>query len=270
MADDEQVLPIPNLALQQHLFFLSRPGQSSSGSTLRPTGGFGKALESGKDARKEAHDALLKGIEEDEMAPYFQSITSQSDSAVSKAVSRDDALFKKLEKKNEETLEMMDKQLKINEENEGETEVNQVLRQKAAYLAKIGDKGRAMEAHKVAIAKAAGLGARLDLTMTMIRIGLFHGDPSITVANISKAKALIEEGGDWERRNRLKVYEGFHLLSVRDFKAGGELLLDALSTFTATELVDYHQFIMLTVLSNTLTLSRPDLKKKVSSSRCMG
>lgn len=100
----------------------------------------------------------------------------------------------------------------------------------------------------------------------MIRIGLFHGDPGVTVANIAKAKALVEEGGDWERRNRLKVYEGFHLLSVRDFKAGGELLLDALSTFTATELVDYHQFIMLTVLSNTLALPRPDLKKKVINS----
>lgn len=99
--------------------------------------------------------------------------------------------------------------------------------------------------------------------MTLIRIGLFHGDPKVTVSNITKAKALIEEGGDWERRNRLKVYEGYHLLSVRNFKAGGELLLDALSTFTATELVDYNTFIMLTVLSNTLTLPRPELKKKV-------
>lgn len=75
---------------------------------------------------------------------------------------------------------------------------------------------------------------------------------------------LVEEGGDWERRNRLKVYEGYHLLSIRDFKAGGELLLDALSTFTATELIDYNQFVTLTVLANTLSLPRTELKKKVS------
>jgi len=74
---------------------------------------------------------------------------------------------------------------------------------------------------------------------------------------------LIEKGGDWDRRNRLKVYRGLHLLSIRQFKRGGELLLDALSTFTATELISYNDFVALTVISNTLTLSRPDLKKKL-------
>lgn len=79
---------------------------------------------------------------------------------------------------------------------------------------------------------------------------------------------LIEKGGDWDRRNRLKVYQGLHLLSIRQFKRGGELLLDALSTFTATELVSYNDFVALTVISNTLTLSRPDLKKKVKFVSC--
>lgn len=80
---------------------------------------------------------------------------------------------------------------------------------------------------------------------------------------ITASCSLVEEGGDWERRNRLKVYEGYHLLSIRNFKAGGELLLDALSTFTATELISYNEFVTLTVLSNTLSLPRTELKKKV-------
>ena len=74
---------------------------------------------------------------------------------------------------------------------------------------------------------------------------------------------MVDKGGDWDRRNRLKVYRGMHLLSIRQFKRSGELLLDALSTFTATELVDYNDFVAFTVISNVLTLSRPDLKKKV-------
>lgn len=39
--------------------------------------------------------------------------------------------------------------------------------------------------------------------------------------------------------------------------------MDALSTFTATELIPYNDFVALTVIANTLTLSRVDLKKKV-------
>jgi len=80
---------------------------------------------------------------------------------------------------------------------------------------------------------------------------------------IQSFKRLIEEGGDWDRRNRLKVYNALKLLSVRQFKRGGELLLDALSTFTATELISYNDFVTLTVISNALTLKRVDLKKKV-------
>lgn len=77
---------------------------------------------------------------------------------------------------------------------------------------------------------------------------------------------LVEEGGDWDRRNRLKVYEGLHLLSTRQFKQGGELFLDALSTFTATELLSYKDFVTLTVIANVLTLGRRDIKKKIIDS----
>lgn len=75
---------------------------------------------------------------------------------------------------------------------------------------------------------------------------------------------LVDEGGDWDRRNRLKAYQGLHFLSIRNFKAGGELLLDTLSTFTATELIDYEDFVVLCVLAGVMTLERKDLKKKVS------
>ena len=73
----------------------------------------------------------------------------------------------------------------------------------------------------------------------------------------------MEKGGDWDRRNRFKVYRGLHLISIRQFKRGGELLLDALSTFTATELLSYNDFVTYTIISNVLTLTRVDLKKKV-------
>jgi 26S proteasome regulatory subunit N7 len=46
---------------------------------------------------------------------------------------------------------------------------------------------------------------------------------------------LIEKGGDWDRRNRLKVYSAIHFLGIRKFKEAADLLLESLSTFTATE-----------------------------------
>ena len=78
---------------------------------------------------------------------------------------------------------------------------------------------------------------------------------------------LVDEGGDWDRRNRLKVYRGVHFLSIRNFKKGAELLLDALPTFTASELIDYDDFVVLCVLAGVFALERKDLKKKVRQPR---
>ena len=63
----------------------------------------------------------------------------------------------------------------------------------------------------------------------------------------------------------MKVYRGVHLLGVRQFKEGGTLLLDTLSTFTASELIKYEDFVGLCIIAGVLTLSRKDLKKKVRS-----
>ncbi len=74
---------------------------------------------------------------------------------------------------------------------------------------------------------------------------------------------LIEEGGDWDRRNRLKVYQGLHALMMRDFKTAAKQFLDTVATFTSYELMDYNTFVIYTIFSTMLALSRPDLRQKV-------
>lgn len=75
--------------------------------------------------------------------------------------------------------------------------------------------------------------------------------------------SLIEEGGDWDRRNRLKVYQGLYCVAIRDFKQAAELFLDTVSTFTSYELMDYKTFVTYTVYVCMIALKRPDLREKV-------
>ena len=79
----------------------------------------------------------------------------------------------------------------------------------------------------------------------------------------SPAGRLFEQGGDWERKNRLKVYEGLHCLSSRRFKRAAELFLDSIATFTSTELMPYKQFVFYAVLVSVVSLDRVALKQKV-------
>lgn len=81
-------------------------------------------------------------------------------------------------------------------------------------------------------------------------------------------RSLIEEGGDWDRRNRLKVYQGLYCVAIRDFKQAAELFLDTVSTFTSYELMDYKTFVTYTVYVCMIALKRPDLREKVGDSVC--
>ncbi|SGZ28712.1 BQ5605_C027g10419 [Microbotryum silenes-dioicae] len=289
-AQEDQVACIPNLKLAQHAFLLSRAITSTSSSSLSSPSSSTTDLEA---TRK----ALLQAIEEDgqsifsssstrfgvddscartEMAPWLAALTTspQTSSSTSSTASTSfnsailppqPDLLARLQRRNKDHLATLDAQLADAETNLGETEISDALKAKALYLARIGEKDLAVKAHLHALDKTAGKGSKIDLRLAIIRIGFFHGDHNLIQDNIEKTRILVEEGGDWDRRNRLKAYEGLYLLSIRNFKKGGQLLLDTLSTFTATELIDYDDFVALCVLSGALMLERKDLKKKVGA-----
>lgn len=130
-------------------------------------------------------------------------------------------------------------------------------------MCRIGDKNAAVSAFRKTYEKTVSLGHRLDIIFHNIRIGLFFLDHDLITRNIEKAKHLIEEGGDWDRRNRLKVYQGVYSVAIRDFKAAAQFFLDTVSTFTSYELMDYPTFVRYTVYVAMISLPRNELRDKV-------
>jgi 26S proteasome regulatory subunit N7 len=76
-------------------------------------------------------------------------------------------------------------------------------------------------------------------------------------------RSLIEKGGDWDRRNRLKVYSAIHFLGIRKFKEAADLLLESLSTFTATEVMEYEEFVAMTIIATGVGCDRKGIKTRV-------
>merc|ERR1739848_405015 len=83
------------------------------------------------------------------------------------------------------------------------------------------------------------------------------------MGQIEVANDMLSKGVDWERRNRLKVYEGLYKLIVRDFAGAAELFLSALATFTCTELFNYERFVFYTAVLSLVSLDRATLRQKV-------
>jgi len=176
---------------------------------------------------------------------------------------KDEALIKTMKAKNEEKMKQLDEAIADAEKNLGETEIRDCMLAKAEFLCRIGDKENALTEFRKTYEKTVALGYRLDIVFHLIRIGLFYNDNELITKNLEKAQTLIDEGGDWDRRNRLKVYRALYCMSIRDFKAAAQLFLDTVATFTSYELMDYQQFVTYTVLSCMLALPRIKLREKV-------
>merc|ERR1712217_232213 len=178
----------------------------------------------------------------------------------------DEALKKQLQAKNDEELAKIEEKITDARENLGDIEVRAALLAKAEFYNRIGDKDAAIEGYKVAFEKTVGVGGKLDNILTIIRIAFFFDDKELAKKEIERAKFELDKRGDWERRNKLKVYEGIYLMTVRDWKQAATLFLNVMSTFTATEVVEFKDFVFYTVILSMVALDRPTIRETLMSS----
>lgn len=200
---------------------------------------------------------LLNEIKADNMAPWYEIVCKDL------AWTVDQKLLTEMKAANTKEIEDLDAVIEDAEKNLGEMEVREANLKKSEFLCRIGDKNGSVFSFRKTYEKTVSLGHRLDIIFHNIRIGLFFLDHDLITRNIEKAKTLIEEGGDWDRRNRLKVYQGVYSVAIRDFKAAAQFFLDTVSTFTSYELMDYTTFVRYTVYVSMISLPRNELREKV-------
>ncbi len=142
---------------------------------------------------------FVSECEKEELGPLYTRVASEL------GWPRNVELVVRLESANARRLDELNARIKDAEENQGEIEVREALLAKATYLCRIGDKDAALTAFRVAGEKTVSLSQRLDISFTLIRLGFFFDDNDLISKSIEKARFQLEEGGDWDRKNRLKV-----------------------------------------------------------------
>lgn len=164
---------------------------------------------------------------------------------------------------NASKLEELEGKIKDAEGNLGEMEVRDALVAKANFLADIGDQVQALDAFDVAERKTAGSGPKLDLSFARMRLFMARGDWLAIKKEMEQAEELCAQGGDWERKNRLKVYKAIYFAATRQFSKASELFLESIATFTATELMSFKQCVFYTVALAVVALDRSAVKSSV-------
>lgn len=169
-----------------------------------------------------------------------------------------------MDAQNAQTLESLEKKVEEAKENAGDMEVLEARFEVARFAAKSLGKDEALGAYqKVLDLPKLSSGKQMDALMEQSRIASFYGDVVRNADYLKKIGKIAEESGDWDRRNRLKVYNALHKMLTRDMKGASSLLIDCIATFSCAELCSYTDFILYTMLTNVLHLPRMEIKKKI-------
>ncbi|KAJ8603391.1 hypothetical protein MRB53_042158 [Persea americana] len=262
----------PNLALAQHIFHISNASSSQA-------------------VHQSSLEALQRAIREHKMAPLYQHLAHPADgilnptgqgsskappqlkrqpSSVSGLLASkrhahpvtlpwDEKVYEELKAENEKELEDIQKEEDEAVEKAGETEIQTARARRAEFWAR----DKAIAAYEALFEKTGILGSKIDIVFAITRVGLFFGDKLLVKKTLERANTLVESGGDWDRRNRLKAYQGLHYLTVRAHALAAPLLLDSLSTFSSNELCSYASLIVYAMLAGSVALKRVDFKAKV-------
>merc|ERR1740121_1063094 len=204
---------------------------------------------------------VLAIVKENGMLPYYEKYLCPD--LLGPA---DKALTTEMKRQNEEDLKKLEEKIRDASENLGDTEVRDALSAKAEFFNRIGDKDAAIAGYEDAFKKTVGVGGKLDNILTVIRIAFFFDDTELAKKEIDRAKVELGKGGDWERRNKLKVYEGVFLMMSRRWKEAAQLFLKVMPTFTAVELVEFKDFVFYSVILTMVSLDRPTLRQELVSS----
>ncbi|CAG9476988.1 26S proteasome regulatory subunit RPN7, putative [Plasmodium vivax] len=212
------------------------------------------------DEKNETWVKLQDEIKKNNMYPYYSYVCEELNIPV------DQDLYNSLKKNADEEINEIEKKIQEASENFDSVDTKNDVLLKANFFCKIGDKENALKEYEEVYKKGIGIGVKLDILLTIIRISIFFNDLKNTKKYLEQARTQMEKGGDWERKNKLKIYEALNYIMIRNFPEASKILIDAASTFTATEIISYDEVIFYVVILGIMTEERTVLDKKILNS----
>lgn len=167
----------------------------------------------------------------------------------------------------EKEIKRLDEAITEAKETKGDVDVRDAMFDKAVFLKDVARYEEDAETmFRETIEKSGGPSKKMEILFHILQMTIHNIDIPKIKKDIETCKGLVDEGADWEKKNKLKVYEGVYCMIIRDFKRAAELFLDSVATFTCSELLDYKEFVFYTVVTAMVSLDRGTIRKNVVNS----
>ena len=163
-----------------------------------------------------------------------------------------------------EEVVKFDAKIEAAKEREGDSEVRDAVLEKAQFLK---DEAQDYPAAEIVFREAyklsGGPSRKIEVLFEILLMNIEKFDIESVKKDIATCTQLVEDGADWDKKNKLKVFEGVYCMIIRDFKKASDLLLSCVASFTCVELLDYKTFVFYAVVMAMVSQDRKTLKKGV-------
>jgi 26S proteasome regulatory subunit N7 len=154
----------------------------------------------------------------------------------------------------EAEIRKIDAKIEDARENQGEIEVRDFILDKAEfYRYEAEDFEQAEEIFREAYKLTGGASKKMEILFECILMSIDKEDTQSIKKDIAECHKLIDDGADWDKKNKLKIFEGVYCMMIRDFKKASDLFVSSIATFTCVELMSFKDFVFYAVVLGILT-----------------
>ena len=161
-------------------------------------------------------------------------------------------------------LQKFEDKIKDCRENQGEIEVRDAMLDKAEFLRyETSNFEDAEKVFREAYSMTGGASRKMEILFEILLMNFEKEDHASIQKDIQQCHKLVEDGADWDKKNKLKIFEGVYCMMIRDFKKASDLFVNSIATFTAVEVMTFKDFVFYAVVLALLTQDRKTIKKEI-------
>ena len=164
----------------------------------------------------------------------------------------------------EAEIKKFDDKIKDAKENQGEIEVRDNILDKAEfYKYEILNFTEAEKVFREAYVLTGGASKKMEILFEILLMNIDKDNLPVITKDIAECKKLVDDGADWDNKNKLKIFEGVYCMMIREFKKASDLFVSSIATFTCVELMSFKDFVFYTVILALLTQDRKTIKTEI-------
>lgn len=112
-----------------------------------------------------------------------------------------------------EELALLEAKIEEAKTREGDTEVRDAILDKAQFLKdEAQDYPLAETIFREAIALSGGASRKMEILFEILLMNIEKFDLDALKKDIASCHVLVEEGADWDKKNKLKIFEGVYCM----------------------------------------------------------